>query len=201
MKKNKGKNLIVRGWIFLNICFQAHLQFSICFGQLIKAEDTGGLSSTATVNIKVTDINDKNPEFDGLPYEFTVKEGEARKLIGRVHADDADEGINAEVTYFAPDDIPFTVEPKTGDVLTKIALDYEQNHVGFFFFIFQLLTQFLFPSCSLLFFYSRGLTGVQICHNCERRRTGPQISYCDCHGQSSGRRRRSSHFSSKQLRG
>ena len=97
---------------------------------MIKAEDTGGLSSTATVNIKVTDINDKNPEFEGLPYEFSVKEGEARKLIGRVHADDADEGINAEVTYFAPDDIPFTVDPETGDVLTKIALDYEQNHVS-----------------------------------------------------------------------
>ncbi|XP_034940694.1 cadherin-99C [Chelonus insularis] len=95
---------------------------------LIKAEDSGGLSSTATVNIRVTDINDKNPEFEGLPYEFEVKEGEARKLIGRVHAEDADEGINAEVTYFAPDDIPFTVDPETGDVLTKIALDYEQNH-------------------------------------------------------------------------
>ncbi|KAL0104590.1 hypothetical protein PUN28_017380 [Cardiocondyla obscurior] len=94
---------------------------------LIKAEDTGGLYSTATVNIMVTDINDKNPEFVGLPYEFTVKEGEARKLIGRVHAEDADEGINAEITYFAPDDIPFTVDPETGDVLTKIVLDYEQN--------------------------------------------------------------------------
>ncbi|XP_076242183.1 cadherin 99C [Calliopsis andreniformis] len=94
---------------------------------LIKAEDSGGLFSTATVNIKVTDINDKNPEFVDLPYEFTVKEGEARKLIGRVHAEDADEGINAEITYFAPDDIPFTVDPETGDVLTKIVLDYEQN--------------------------------------------------------------------------
>ncbi|XP_006563686.2 cadherin-99C isoform X2 [Apis mellifera] len=94
---------------------------------LIKAEDSGGLFSTATVNIKVTDINDKNPEFVGLPYEFSVKEGEARKLIGRVHAEDADEGINAEITYFAPDDIPFTVDPETGDVLTKIVLDYEQN--------------------------------------------------------------------------
>ncbi|KAG8040868.1 hypothetical protein G9C98_001856 [Cotesia typhae] len=94
----------------------------------VKAEDSGGLSSTATVNIRVTDINDKNPEFQGLPYEFQVKEGEARKLIGHVHADDADEGINSEVTYFAPDDIPFTVDPETGDVLTKIALDYEQNH-------------------------------------------------------------------------
>ncbi|XP_076678617.1 cadherin 99C isoform X2 [Andrena cerasifolii] len=94
---------------------------------LIKAEDSGGLFSTATVNIKVTDINDKNPEFVDLPYEFTVKEGEARKLIGRVHAEDADEGINAEITYFAPDDIPFTVDPETGDILTKIVLDYEQN--------------------------------------------------------------------------
>ncbi|KAJ8668581.1 hypothetical protein QAD02_010244, partial [Eretmocerus hayati] len=95
---------------------------------MIKAEDTGGLSSTATVNIKVTDINDKNPEFEGLPYEFTVKEGETRKLIGRVHADDADEGINAEITYHAPDDIPFTVDPENGEVRTKVALDYEQNH-------------------------------------------------------------------------
>lgn len=98
--------------------------------QIIKAEDAGGLSSTATVNIKVTDINDKNPEFEGLPYEFSVKEGEVGKLIGRVHAEDADEGINAEVTYFAPDDIPFTVDPESGDVRTKIALDYEQNHVS-----------------------------------------------------------------------
>lgn len=65
-----------------------------------------------------------------LPYEFTVKEGEARKLIGRIHAEDADEGINAEITYFAPDDIPFTVDPETGDVLTKIVLDYEQNDVS-----------------------------------------------------------------------
>ncbi|XP_076383381.1 cadherin 99C isoform X1 [Megalopta genalis] len=94
---------------------------------VIKAEDSGGLFSSATVNIKVTDINDKNPEFVDLPYEFTVKEGEARKLIGRVHAEDADEGINAEITYFAPDDIPFTVDPETGDILTKIVLDYEQN--------------------------------------------------------------------------
>ena len=59
-----------------------------------------------------------------------MKEGEARKLIGRVHAEDADEGINAEITYFAPDDIPFTVDPETGDVLTKIVLDYEQNDVS-----------------------------------------------------------------------
>lgn len=43
----------------------------------MKAEDTGKLSTTATVNIKVTDINDKNPEFleSEQPYIFKVKEG------------------------------------------------------------------------------------------------------------------------------
>lgn len=44
---------------------------------MVKAEDTGKLSTTATVNIKVTDINDKNPEFveSEMPYVFKVKEG------------------------------------------------------------------------------------------------------------------------------
>lgn len=128
--------------------------------QLIKAEDSGGLSSTATVNIRVTDINDENPKFEGLPYEFMVKEGETRKLIGRVHAEDADEGINAVVTYFAPDDVPFTVDPETGDVLTKVALDYEQNHVSlllnfsFLFFSFPLVDFLLYFSFNFFLFYN-----------------------------------------------
>lgn len=42
---------------------------------MIKAEDPGKLASTATVNIKVTDINDNNPKFDEDSYKFSVKEG------------------------------------------------------------------------------------------------------------------------------
>ncbi|XP_026273024.1 cadherin-99C [Frankliniella occidentalis] len=94
---------------------------------LIKAEDTGGLSSTATVNIKVTDINDKNPEFDGLPYVFRVREGDANQTIGSVHASDADEGQNAVVYYSVPEDVPFAVDAMTGEVRTKSALDYEKQ--------------------------------------------------------------------------
>lgn len=97
--------------------------------QLIKAEDSGGLSSTATVNIKVTDINDKNPEFVDLPYEFKIKEGEVNKTIGSVHAVDSDEGQNAEVSYSLPDDIPFTIDRVTGDIKTTLALDYEKQKV------------------------------------------------------------------------
>ncbi|XP_060645896.1 cadherin-99C [Drosophila nasuta] len=95
---------------------------------IVKAEDNGGLSSSATVNIKVTDINDKNPEFDEntLPYVFTVDEGKADAFVGIVHATDADEGINAEITYSIPTDIPFSINAKSGELRTATALDYER---------------------------------------------------------------------------
>lgn len=99
--------------------------------QIIKAEDPGRLSSTATVNIKVTDINDKNPEFVNMPYEFKVKEGKANISVGFVHATDADEGINALVTYSIPNDVPFIIDPESGEILTKIALDYETQTVNY----------------------------------------------------------------------
>ncbi|XP_053661201.1 cadherin-99C [Anopheles marshallii] len=96
---------------------------------IIRAEDNGGLASSATVNIKVTDINDKNPEFDErkLPYVFAVDEGKENIAIGTVHATDADEGMNAEITYTIPSDIPFKIDSKTGEVRTKMALDYEKQ--------------------------------------------------------------------------
>jgi protocadherin-15 len=98
--------------------------------QLIKAEDTGGLSSTATVNIKVSDINDKNPEFVGLPYEFSVLEGMVNTFVGKVSAVDADEGQNAVIYYSVPDDTPFAVDAMTGEIRTRVALDYEKQQVS-----------------------------------------------------------------------
>lgn len=94
---------------------------------IIRAEDSGGLASSATVNIKVTDINDENPEFDEsmLPYVFSIDEGKADVAIGTVHARDADEGINAEITYTIPADIPFKINPDSGEIRTTTQLDYE----------------------------------------------------------------------------
>ncbi|BES91601.1 Cadherin domain [Nesidiocoris tenuis] len=94
---------------------------------LIKAEDEGGLSSTATVNVRVSDINDKNPEFVDQPYEFSVKEGLIGVHVGKVHAIDADEGINANVSYSVPGEVPFTINPQTGVVMTSTSLDYEHQ--------------------------------------------------------------------------
>ncbi|KAK7603537.1 hypothetical protein V9T40_003536 [Parthenolecanium corni] len=94
---------------------------------IIKAEDEDGLSSSATVNIKVSDINDKNPEFINLPYEFTVVEGKNGAPVGQVKAIDADEGQNAVVYYSLPEDVPFIIDGKSGDIRTSTALDYEKQ--------------------------------------------------------------------------
>lgn len=48
---------------------------------MVRAEDPGKLSTTATVNIKVTDINDNNPKFDEDSYLFHVKEGNVKKVL------------------------------------------------------------------------------------------------------------------------
>ncbi|XP_018318616.1 cadherin-99C [Agrilus planipennis] len=94
---------------------------------IIKAEDDGKLFSTATVNIKVTDVNDKNPEFVGDPYTFSVKEGLNKTSVGFVLATDADEGINALVTYSIPANLPFDIDSETGEITTNRALDYEKR--------------------------------------------------------------------------
>lgn len=93
---------------------------------LIKAQDEGGLSSTTTLNIRISDINDKNPEFIGAPYEFSVNEGLDGAPVGQVEAVDGDEGINAVVHYSLPDDLPFLIDANTGHIRTATTLDYEK---------------------------------------------------------------------------
>lgn len=77
----------------------------------------------------MTDINDKNPEFVGDPYNFSVKEGLNKTSIGFVKATDADEGINALITYFIPSGLPFSIDNETGEITTEVALDYEKQKV------------------------------------------------------------------------
>ncbi|KAJ0177892.1 hypothetical protein K1T71_006765 [Dendrolimus kikuchii] len=94
---------------------------------VIKAEDPGKLASTATVNIKVTDINDNNPKFDEDSYLFHVKEGQSGEFVGYVHATDIDEGDNAMVSYTIPLHLPFTIDNATGLINTNTKLDYEKT--------------------------------------------------------------------------
>ena len=46
-----------------------------------------------------------------------------------MEAKDADEDINGEIRYEIPSDSPFSVDPITGEVSTKVALDYEKQKI------------------------------------------------------------------------
>lgn len=98
---------------------------------IVQADDNGGLSSTATVNIKVSDSNDNDPMFDenSMPFIFSVDEGKANSHVGRVIATDADEGLNSKLTFsiLNADDVPFTIDSKRGEVKTRDALNFEQQ--------------------------------------------------------------------------
>ncbi|XP_011826663.1 PREDICTED: protocadherin-15, partial [Mandrillus leucophaeus] len=57
-------------------------------------------TSTATVNVVVTDVNDNAPVFDPyLPRNLSVVEEEANAFVGQVKATDPDAGINGQVHY------------------------------------------------------------------------------------------------------
>lgn len=96
---------------------------------IIRADDNGGLSSTATVNIKVDDINDNNPKFDEtmMPFIFSVDEGQKNRIVGIVRAYDNDEGVNAKISYSISESVPFVIEQETGEIRTKEELDYEKQ--------------------------------------------------------------------------
>ena len=99
--------------------------------QVVSAEDEGSKSSTTTVNIGVTDINDQDPQFKNQPYSFRVKEGAVDAFVGRVFAEDADEGANANISYSVPDESPFSIDPLSGKISTKTSLDFESNQVHY----------------------------------------------------------------------
>ncbi|XP_031416817.1 protocadherin-15b isoform X2 [Clupea harengus] len=64
------------------------------------SDGTASETSTATVNILVTDVNDNDPLFDpSLPRNLSVLEEEANAFVGQVKATDTDAGANGEVHY------------------------------------------------------------------------------------------------------
>ncbi|ROT74065.1 protocadherin-15, partial [Penaeus vannamei] len=101
------------------------------YALIVKAEDPEGLANTATVTITVGDINDKNPEFVGLPYSFRVDEGLTEAIVGTVTAEDGDLDLHGEVMYSVPEESPFSIGSETGEIRTKAALDYEKQQVHY----------------------------------------------------------------------
>ncbi|CAG6016987.1 unnamed protein product [Menidia menidia] len=85
-----------------------------------------GGTSTATVNIVVTDVNDNDPAFNlSLTTNFTVREEEANLFVGHVLATDPDAGANGQVFYRIVNHPDLFVIGVNGSIYTRVPLDRE----------------------------------------------------------------------------
>ncbi|XP_014034800.2 protocadherin-15 isoform X5 [Salmo salar] len=83
-------------------------------------------TSTATVNIVVTDVNDNDPVFDPLmPRNLTVTEEEANSFVGQVKATDPDAGVNGQVRYRLVNHANLFRVNSNGTISTAMPLDRE----------------------------------------------------------------------------
>ncbi|XP_041117437.1 protocadherin-15-like isoform X2 [Polyodon spathula] len=83
-------------------------------------------TSTTTVNIVVTDVNDNDPVFDPfLPKNFTVQEEEVNAFVGQVKATDPDAGVNGQVRYSLVNFNGVFRINSNGSIYTAVALDRE----------------------------------------------------------------------------
>ncbi|XP_005324350.3 protocadherin beta-10 [Ictidomys tridecemlineatus] len=88
-------------------------------------------SGITTIRILVLDVNDNAPKFSQLIYETQAPENSPLgSLVVKISAEDADSGVNAEVTYSffdADEDIQtiFQINPFSGEIILKALLDYE----------------------------------------------------------------------------
>ncbi|XP_059890556.1 protocadherin-15 isoform X1 [Delphinus delphis] len=83
-------------------------------------------TSTATVNVVVTDVNDNDPVFD--PYllrNLSVVEEEANAFVGRIWATDADAGINGQVHYSLGNFNNLFHITSNGSIYTSVKLNRE----------------------------------------------------------------------------
>ncbi|KAG8435552.1 hypothetical protein GDO86_013476 [Hymenochirus boettgeri] len=83
-------------------------------------------TSTATVNVLVTDVNDNDPIFDlYLPRNLSVQEEEINVFVGQVRATDPDAGVNGQVHYSLLNFKNIFRITANGSIYTSVKLDRE----------------------------------------------------------------------------
>lgn len=99
-------------------------------------EGSPSQSATATIIVRVADINDHAPQLpsDIIPINL-VENNPRRTVLTTINATDKDDGVNAQLTYtLTPIDgatgNELTIDPSSGVVWTNHTFDYEEepNH-------------------------------------------------------------------------
>nr|XP_006120762.1 protocadherin gamma-B6-like [Pelodiscus sinensis] len=103
---------------------------------LVLASVDGGApvkTGTVEININITDANDNPPMFPEKLYKVSVRENLPKgTLVLQVKATDADEGTNAQITYYLSN-LPqsaqrlFALDPGNGRITTQGTLDFEEK--------------------------------------------------------------------------
>ncbi|EDO30364.1 predicted protein [Nematostella vectensis] len=102
------------------------------FNFTIRATDSGvpSKSSTASVAIKLVDINDNSPVFNNTDYYAYVRENQpAGTPVLVVTASDKDVGTNAKLSYVLSGVLytRFAIDPDTGNITTREPLNREET--------------------------------------------------------------------------
>ncbi|XP_012577277.1 PREDICTED: cadherin-18 isoform X2 [Condylura cristata] len=83
-----------------NMDREAREHYSVVIQAKDMAGQVGGLSGSTTVNITLTDVNDNPPRFPQKHYQLYVPESaQVGSAVGKIKANDADTGSNADMTY------------------------------------------------------------------------------------------------------
>ncbi|XP_052781279.1 protocadherin Fat 4-like isoform X2 [Mya arenaria] len=94
---------------------------------LIRVKDNGtpALSSTATVNVDITDVNEADPAFTSTPYTHNVAETTTvGTSVYKVTATDAD---TSEIISYSinPSSSHFEIDPSSGNIYTIAKIDFD----------------------------------------------------------------------------
>ncbi|XP_058828867.1 fat-like cadherin-related tumor suppressor homolog isoform X4 [Topomyia yanbarensis] len=98
----------------------------------VQDRDHPGWECSSQIEIVITDLNDNPPDFSMNPYSVTLPEdAEVGTLVTKIHATDADIGINRKIKYFFIDSYRdhFRLAPDSGIVTLAKPLDREVKAV------------------------------------------------------------------------
>uniref|UniRef100_A0A182TNV0 Uncharacterized protein n=1 Tax=Anopheles melas TaxID=34690 RepID=A0A182TNV0_9DIPT len=94
----------------------------------VQDRDHPGWECSSQIELALTDLNDNAPEFSMNPYSVTLPEdAEVGTLVTKIHATDADIGINRKIKYAFLDSYRdhFRIAPESGIVTLAKPLDRE----------------------------------------------------------------------------